>query len=68
MISINNIMKETGKCITSIRAKAVKMGIEPKYKTFTKGPVEVEYTKEEAALLIQEINKNRDRYDNRYML
>ena len=62
MISIKTIMELTNRTEQSIRAKGKLKGITPRYKSFTKGHIEVEYTNEESETIIGSYGKHRQ-YD-----
>ncbi len=59
MIPIEKLMAISGRKETSIRARGVKLGIEPHYKTFTRGHLEVEYTLKEAKQIISSYVKRK---------
>jgi hypothetical protein len=62
MISIKTIMNITNRTEQSIRAKGKKQGIAPRYKSFTKGHIEVQYTNDEAETIISSYAKKKQ-YD-----
>jgi len=62
MVSIKTIMNLTNRTEESIRAKGKKNGIAPRYKSFTKGHIEVEYTNTEAEIIMSSYGEERQ-YD-----